>query len=327
MLILFFISLALLLISVRIDGTALDDYVWKNDNHYSWTRMTQPEKTFSGEIRGKKWTGYTLNFTSQQWLTDDVFSPNSDTKSVWWHYLVVIVPENVAWKRNATLYITGGWNTGTPPSAEDEDVLLAATLSIGTNMITGTLFNVPNEHAIFKDDPIQKDRSEDSMIAYTWDHFLKDPSQPEWLLYFPMVKAAVRAMDAVKEFTQQTFPELETSLDYYCVAGASKRGWTTWLTAAIDSNRVKGAIPIVLDLINFVEFAHHQYRSYSGWTWALQDYIDMNIMTRLEDPNMILLQQLIDPYFYRDRLTVPKLVVNAVLDEFQEPGTSPLLPI
>jgi hypothetical protein len=33
--------------------------------------------------------------TSQAWLTDADFSADSQAKSIWWHYLVVIVPDEV----------------------------------------------------------------------------------------------------------------------------------------------------------------------------------------------------------------------------------------
>lgn len=46
--------------------------------------------------------------TSQRWLTDADFSPESESGSIWWHYLVVIVPDEVKYTRNATLWITGG---------------------------------------------------------------------------------------------------------------------------------------------------------------------------------------------------------------------------
>jgi len=54
---------------------------------------------------------------------------------------------------------------------------------------------------IFAADPIQKSRSEDAIIAYTWDHFLANPSQPEWLVRFPMVKASVRGGNFLPIFT------------------------------------------------------------------------------------------------------------------------------
>ena len=117
-------------------------------------------------------------------------------------------------------------------------------------------------------------------------------------------------MDAMKEFCQKTLPELNTSLDYFGVSGASKRGWTTWLVGAVDPKRVVLIIPIVLDAINFVAVEHHEYKSYGAWSWALIDYADMNITSRMDDPNMILLQQNEDPYFY-------KLVVYIWLMSFE----------
>jgi PhoPQ-activated pathogenicity-related protein len=136
-----------------------------------------------------------------------------------------------------------------------------------------------------------------------------------------MIKASVRAMDAMQEYIRTKRADLGASIDYFTVSGASKRGWTSWLVGAVDPNRVKVIIPIVLDAINFVAVEHHQVRSYGGWTYALQDYVDMNLTARFDDPNMLTLQQMEDPYFYRDRLTMPKLVINAAMDEFQQPGT------
>jgi PhoPQ-activated pathogenicity-related protein len=291
--------------------------VFRVDEAYGWTELT--EHRIGGKVGNHSWTGYTLNMTSLRWLEDSDYAESSDSKALWWHYLVVIVPDTVKFPNNATLWITGGGVHDGPPSPDSEDIVVTAALAMSSGMIAGALFGIPNEHTTFAADPIQKSRTEDAIIAYTWDHFLKDPSQPEWLVRFPMVKASVRAMDAMKEFSQKQLPELGTSLDYYTVSGASKRGWTTWLVGAVDPKRVQVIVPIVLDAINFATVMHHQWRSYNGFSWALSDYTDMNLMPRLDDPNMLLLQQAEDPYFFKERLTMPKLVVNAVLDEFQQP--------
>jgi len=301
-----------------LSATALDDYVWAPDENYGWVDMGE-EYSWTSSVAGRNYTAYTLNMTSQRWLTDEDFSPDSQGGSIWWHYLVVMVPENLKYTTNATMWITGGSMSSSAPHAKDEDITLSAALACNTGTVTGALFQIPNEHLTFSGDPIQKSRSEDAIIAYTWDHFLKDPSKPEWLLRFPMVKASLRAMDAITEFTKQKRPELNTQLDYYIVSGASKRGWTTWDVGAVDPKRVVGIVPVVLDAINFVEVEHHQYRSYGGWTYALVDYTDMNLTERFDSPNMPALQENVDPFFYRDRLTMPKLVVNAAMDEFQQP--------
>jgi PhoPQ-activated pathogenicity-related protein len=294
-----------------VASTPLDDYVWAEDPHYSWydTGLTLHGKSLKD---GTTWMGYVLNMTSQKWLDETI-----TTRPLWWHILVVIVPEQVRWEKNATLWITGGSNNGDGvPSATDEDIFLTAELAMGCQMVVGALFQIPNEPMMFYDDPIQKSRSEDSIIAYTWDHFLRNTNDAEWLVRFPMVKASLRAMDTITAYSAQKFGY---DFQHYVVTGASKRGWTTWDVGAVDPDRVAAIVPIVLDAINFVAVEHHQWRSYGGWSYALEDYYEMDIMTRLDTPEMELLQEMEDPYFYRDRLTMPKLVINAVGDEFQQP--------
>jgi len=63
----------------------------------------------------------------------------------------------------------------------------------------------------------------------------------------PMTKSAVRAMDTVTAFLGSS--REVTSGGRFVVAGGSKRGWTTWTTAAVDK-RVVGIIPIVIDVLN-----------------------------------------------------------------------------
>ena len=211
------------------------------------------------------------------------------------------------------MWITDGNNDHPEelPNRFNYNMLLASELAMGTGTITGCLFQVPNEKMIFSSDPEQKSRGEDAIIAFTWAHFLDHPDEPEWLVRLPMVKASVRAMDAITEFASQKLKRPQ--LDYYSVAGASKRGWTTWLVGAVDPTRVMAIIPMVLDAINFVAVEKHQWRSYGGWAYALEDYYEQNITKRYDDPNMVKLQEIEDPYFYVSRLTMPKLIINGKL--------------
>ena len=65
-------------------------------------------------------------------------------------------------------------------------------------------------------------------------------------------------MDAAEDFVRGVHGNQITS---WAVAGASKRGWTTWTTAAVDS-RVICIAPVVLDVLNFVKNLHHMWRAY-----------------------------------------------------------------
>merc|ERR1712179_732410 len=56
----------------------LKQYVDKPDSHYAWTDTGIRIDGFD-PLHIKKWTGYVLNFTSQQWLT-----PEDSSRSIWW---------------------------------------------------------------------------------------------------------------------------------------------------------------------------------------------------------------------------------------------------
>jgi PhoPQ-activated pathogenicity-related protein len=291
--------------------TSLDEYVYKDDGYFSYTNCNH-------QVSGLGWTAHFWNLTSQKWLTDKNVS-----RSVWWHHVAVIIPDTVNLSRhNAFVYITGGdnHNPNSFPSAGDEGLLIAATVATGAQTVAAVLWQVPNQPLEFPIDPFNMSRSEDAAIALTWWKFINDPSDPNWILEYPMTKAGVKCLDML----EAVFPQYisNTPINKFLVAGASKRGWTTWLVGAVEAahgNRIQAIAPIVLDALNFIKFAHRQFRMYNGWSFALQDYYKMNFTQSLDLPNTALLASLIDPYWYRSRLTMPKLAINAGGDEFQMP--------
>ena len=135
-----------------------------------------------------------------------------------------------------------------------------------------------------------------------------------------MTKGAVKAMDTVTNFlTSETAPEeiqaLGLNPSKYFVAGASKRGWTTWTTGAVDP-RVIGIMPVVMDELNFLENIKHHYRSYGGWSFALEDYWVLNLTKYFDDPKMQQMFNIVDAFEHREKMLMPKYVVNAANDEF-----------
>src|SRR6185436_6599338 len=118
-------------------------------------------------------------------------------------------------------------------------------------------------------------------------------------LLFPMAKSAVRAMDAVTEFVQQNGG---SKIQGFVVAGASKRGWTTWLTGAVDP-RVNAIAPMVIDLLNMVPQMAHQLATWGSFSEQLHDYTGRGIQVHMLGTAGQELRAMVDPYSYRARLT------------------------
>ena len=282
------------------ESTALDRYVAAPDPNYHYE--------LHSTISGKGFTGYVLEMTSQQWR-----SAAEVDKPIWKHWLIIVEPQEVK-ATTGILMISGGSNNSKPPTEINPFVGLLATT---TGSVVSELRMVPSEPLTFAGETRQ--RSEDAITAYTWDKFLRTGDET-WPLRLPMTKSVVRAIDTVTAFCHSEQGG-GIAVDRFVVGGASKRGWTAWTTAAVDS-RVVAVVPVVIDLLNVEPSFDHHYRAYGFWAPAIREYEEMGIMNWAGTPQFKALMRIEDPYSYRDRLTMPKFIVNSTGDQFFLPDSS-----
>ena len=95
------------------------------------------------------------------------------------------------------MFISGGGNDGEPPDKADR---MMAQIAKGSKSVVTELKMVPNQPLVF--DGETHGRKEDSLIAYTWDKFLRT-GDAKWPARLPMTKSAVRAMDTVTVVLRQ----------------------------------------------------------------------------------------------------------------------------
>lgn len=282
-------------------ATPLDDYVAKPDPSYRYSLVRTIDHPL-GKI-------HILDMTSQRWRSEDEVN-----RTRWQHWLTVVVPNDVAFD-TALLWITGGSNDRPAPTRPDE---MLANIALRSRSVVAELRMVPNQPLVFPDDPDNR-RYEDAIIAYTFDRFLKT-EDPTWPLLLPMVKSAVRAMDTVQDHLAKT-TDGKVTVKSFVVSGGSKRGWTTWLTAAVDP-RVRAIAPIVIDVLNMDEQMRHHYAAYGFYSPAIGDYEQMNIFDRLDTTGGTEIRNFVDPYEYRDRYTMPKFIINSSGDQFFLPDSA-----
>lgn len=267
--------------------TALQNYLHTTDKSFKWE--IQDSKKIDGV------TLYRVLFTSQQWRG-----------ITWNHEMTIIVPEILKY-HDALLFITGGSvNKGKPNTHEwTEDLTTAFRNVAKTNMtIVAILWQVPNQ-------PLYDDLTEDALISFTLHNYLNDKDLT-WPLLFPMTKSAVRAMDVVQKFSKT---EIKSKVDHFIVSGASKRGWTTWLTGANDK-RVIAIGPMVIDVLNMPVNIDYQKKVWGDYSIEIQDYVNLGIAQQLGTPGGSDLVQMIDPYSYRKTLTMPKIIFMGTNDPY-----------
>jgi PhoPQ-activated pathogenicity-related protein len=266
------LSLLWLLSAVSLRADLLD-YVQKPDPQFSW-KLQQKSDTPQGTL-------YDLQLVSQVWQN-----------ITWTHQLQVYQPRDVAPNAVMFLYNTGGdANPGTIAFGMDLARKIQAPVAF--------LYHIPNQ-------PLLGGKKEDALIAETFVRYLEGKGQDgSWPLLFPMVKSVVRAMDALQAFAQQ---EWKKPVKSFVLSGGSKRGWTTWLTGAVDP-RIQAIAPMVIDTLNMVEQMEHQKKSFGTYSRMIHDYTERNLVPLPDTEEARKLWKMVDPYFYRDKITMPKMLI------------------
>jgi len=194
------------------------------------------------------------------------------------------------------LWVTGG-------RASPEAIALGLELARKSTAPVAFLYDVPNQPLL------EGNLREDDLIAETFVRYLKTQDE-NWPLLLPMVKSVAKGMDVLQAFGKKNW---HTSIDKFIVAGASKRGWTAWLTAAVDK-RVSAIAPVVIDVLNMRAQMPRQLQAFGAYSSRLAAYSSRGLLPIPDSPAGERLLRLVDPWAYRDRLTMPKLIINGTND-------------
>jgi PhoPQ-activated pathogenicity-related protein len=260
-----------------VQASALDDYIAKPDSSFQWKVAARED------MNGLDVT--TIDLTSQTWRG-----------GTWTHKLYIGRPHEIRNPGIVLLRIAAGADKNAVPTAK--------FLAEHSGAMVAILTDVPNQ-------PLFGGKKEDQIIAYTFDQFARTGDET-WPALLPMTKSAVRAMDAIQAWAQsEKLPPVEK----FVVTGASKRGWTTWLTGAMDS-RVAGIAPMVFDMLNMSAQCDWQKKVYGHPSEQIHNYTDLGLVDEMDKPDGAKLRAIVDPYSYAKLLHMPKLVILGTNDRY-----------
>lgn len=269
----------------------LADYVARPDPDFGWFERS------TGRIGGTSYVE--LGLVSQEWRG-----------VTWKHQLYIVRPSTL--KTDAThamLVIAGSswkeeYNDPGAPTRMSKSAPIYAQLAEKLGTPIAVLLQVPFQ-------PMFDQLTEDWLIAYTFERYLQT-GDSDWPLLLPMVKSCTRAMDAVQAYTKHKWG---LKLETFTVTGASKRGWTTWLTGAVD-RRATAIAPMVIDVLNMGPQMRHAKATWGSPSEKVEPYTRRGLLDKLATPEGRSLLEIVDPYSYRAALDQPKLIINGTNDDY-----------
>jgi PhoPQ-activated pathogenicity-related protein len=272
-------------------STVLADYIARPDPDFGWTERA------AGRLGATHYVE--LSLISQEWRG-----------VTWRHQLYVVKPSTLnPGATHALLVIAGrSWKdeyarpTARPSLPKSAALYAQLAEKLGTPV--AVLLQVPFQ-------PMFGDLNEDWLIAFSFERYL-ETGDADWPLLLPMVKSSVRAMDAVQAYTKHKWG---LGIETFTVTGASKRGWTTWLTGAADE-RATAIAPMVIDVLNMAPQMEHARATWGGPSEKVEPYTARGLLDRLRTPQGRQLLEIVDPYSYRHALDQPKLIINGTNDDY-----------
>ena len=270
--------------------SALQDYLQSDDASFSFQVV---DSTREADVRA-----YRLRVTSQTWRGIP-----------WYHEMVVCVPLKVR-HREALIHLTGGSEdeqTGqlSYHSWDDPTIRLLGLFAHNVQAVTAVIWQIPRQ-------PLFGGMREDVLVSYTYHQFLlqKDYS---WPLLLPMTKAALRALDVT---THIAASRGGARVDRFLVNGVSKRGWTTWMSAAAADPRIVAIAPMVIDILNMPVNVPYQRHMFGKYSEEIMDYVRLGITEEVSTEGGGELVDIVDPYSYRHLFHLPKMLIMGTNDEF-----------
>ena len=251
-----------------------------------YTDFMRDRKGFSWRLisRGRDMT--TLEMTSQKWK-----------ESTWNHRIAIYYPEKLQYPDAAAVFLT----TGQLPF--DSLTGRAAANAIGAPFVI--VYDVPNQ-------PLW-DKSENDLFGYSVSQAV-ETGDGSWSLAFPMAKTAVRAMDAVNIYNLSSRNPECKPISRWMMIGFSKRGLAAWLAAT--DKRVTGLVSLAYNNLNTPKQAAAQRSDWGELSPKLKPYMANGVEEAMATPKGEAILATWDPYYFRNQLNKPKLVVDATGNDY-----------
>lgn len=215
--------------------------------------------------------------------------------SVWSHPFILCSAKDLQFKDALLLRISGTQNP-------DKYLAETADMAEKSHSHVAVLGGVPNQ-------PLFGGKKEDRLLAHSFEQF-RLSGDPSWPVLLPMVASVTSAINIFENHLKATYGVSKIRV---VTAGASKRGWTTWLSGIVDK-RIVGIAPAVFDMLDIPQQVAHARQAYGRDSRMIRAYTELGLTDKLSEPRLAALMQIVDPISYIDQLTLPKLIILGTND-------------